>query len=141
METTEKTRITVQTTVNAPIEKAWQYWVSPEHIVKWNQASEDWHTPWAKNDVKPGGKFLFRMESKDGIMGFDFGGEYNEVKEHKTISYTMGDDRRVEVNFDTDGNTTTIVETFEAENSHSIEMQKQGWQSIMDNYKRYVEEN
>jgi uncharacterized protein YndB with AHSA1/START domain len=141
MTTTEKTTITVEATVNAPVEKVWKYWSAPEHITKWNQASDDWHSPRAQNDLRTGGTFNVRMEAKDGSMGFDFGGTYDEVRKHEYIEYTMGDNRKVKVFFASKGNTTHIIETFEAESTHSIEMQRGGWQSILDNFKNYTEEN
>ena len=131
--------ITVETLVNAPVEKAWSYWISPEHITKWNNASDDWHTPWAKIDLVPGGRFVSRMEAKDGSMGFDFGGTYDEVVEKEKISYTIDDNRKVTVRFSKDGAGTKIVEEFEAEDQHSAEMQRQGWQAILDNFRNYVE--
>jgi uncharacterized protein YndB with AHSA1/START domain len=141
METQEKTIITVENTIHAPVEKVWEYWSKPEHITKWNNASDDWHTPRAENDLRTGGKFLSRMEARDGSMGFDFGGVYDEVREHEYIGYTMGDNRKVKVNFSPQGNSTKVTETFEAENSHSLEMQKGGWQAILDNFKKYTEAN
>jgi len=141
METKNKTTITVENTVNAPVEKVWQYWTKPEHITKWNNASDDWHTPWAKNDLRTGGSFTARMEAKDGSFGFDFGGIYDEVKENEIIEYTIGDGRKVKVNFMKEGNATKVVEKFEAETINSIEMQKGGWQAILDNFKKYTETN
>ena len=141
METTNATQITVQSTISAPVEKVWTYWSSPEHITKWNAASDDWHSPFAENDLREGGKFLSRMEAKDGSFGFDFGGVYDEVKQHKRISYTMSDGRRVAVDFESNGNETKVTETFDAENTHSLEMQKGGWQAILDNFKKHVESN
>ena len=140
METQAKT-ITVENTVKAPVEKVWQFWTSPEHITKWNYASDDWHSPFAQNDLRIGGKFLSRMEAKDGSFGFDFGGVYDEVKINKMIAYTIGDGRKVKINFSANGGETRIVETFEAENTNSIEMQRGGWQSILDNFKKYAESN
>jgi uncharacterized protein YndB with AHSA1/START domain len=140
METQAKT-ITVENTVKAPVEKVWQFWTSPEHITKWSYASDDWHTPFAQNDLRIGGKFLSRMEAKDGSFGFDFGGVYDEVKINKMIAYTIGDGRKVKINFSANGGETRIVETFEAENTNSIEMQRGGWQSILDNFKKYAESN
>src|SRR5689334_460560 len=99
METTEKTIITVETTVNAPVDKVWKYWNLPEHITKWAYASPDWHTPFAESDLRTGGKFLSRMEAKDGSFGFDFGGVYDEVKTNEKVAYTIGDGRKVEVKF------------------------------------------
>jgi uncharacterized protein YndB with AHSA1/START domain len=139
MQTRNKTSITVKTTVDAPIEKVWKFWSSPEHITQWNNASDDWHTPHAENDLRTGGKFLARMEAKDGSFGFDFGGVYDDVRENKYIAYTMGDGRKVEVTFSGNGNETDIEETFEAENENSLEMQKTGWQAILDNFKKYTE--
>lgn len=133
------TQVTIETTVKAPVEKVWDSWTLPEHITKWNAASDDWHTPSATNDVRPGGSFTSRMEAKDGSTGFDFGGTYDDVEPHKLISYTLGDGRRVSVNFDAHGDTTKIVETFDAEAQNSVEMQRSGWQSILDNFKRYTE--
>ena len=141
METTKATQITVQSIVKAPIDKVWQYWSAPEHITKWNAASDDWHTPFAENDLRTGGKFKSRMEAKDGSFGFDFGGVYDDVRPNESIAYTMGDGRRVTVKFEAAGNETRVTETFDAENTHSEEMQKSGWQSILDNFKKYVEEN
>lgn len=139
MTTTDKTAITVKTTVNAPVEKVWKLWSEPEHITKWNAASDDWHTPRAENDLRPGGTFSARMEAKDGSFGFDFGGVYDEVETHKLISYTLGDGRKVEVIFESKGNTTDVTETFEAESQNSIAMQRGGWQAILDNFKKYAE--
>jgi len=136
METTNKTLITVETTVNAPIEKVWKLWTAPEHITKWNNASDDWHTPFAENDLRVGGKFVARMEAKDGSFGFDFGGVYDEVKENELIEYTIGDGRKVIINFTGNGNGTKVVEGFEAESTNSIELQRGGWHAILDNFKK-----
>jgi uncharacterized protein YndB with AHSA1/START domain len=141
METTNTKTITVETTVNAPVEKVWEFWTKPEHITKWNNASDDWHTPRAENDLRAGGSFVSRMEAKDGSFGFDFGGVYDDVQENKYIEYTIGDGRKVKVDFTSEGNATKVVETFEAENTHSIEMQRGGWQAILDSFKKYTEAN
>jgi len=141
METQTSTIVTVQNTVNAPVQKVWEYWTKPEHVTKWNHASDDWHSPQGENDLRPGGKFLFRMEAKDGSFGFDFGGVYDAVKTNEYIEYTMGDGRNVKVNFTSQGNATKIVESFEAEQTNSIEMQRGGWQAILDNFKKYTEAN
>jgi uncharacterized protein YndB with AHSA1/START domain len=108
-------------------------------MTQWCFASDDWQMPWAKNDLRTGGNFSSRMEAKDGSMGFEFGGTYDEVRENEYIAYTMGDGRKVNIRFDAKGNTTHVTEKFEAENTHSVEMQKAGWQAIMDNFKKYVE--
>lgn len=138
METATKT-ITVQATVNASIEKVWTLWTEPAHIKNWNNASPDWHTPAAENDVRTGGKFNIRMEAKDGSFGFDFGGVYDEVKLHQLIAYTMGDGRKVKVTFVAKGNVTEVIEVFEPESQNPIEMQRGGWQAILDNFKKYTE--
>jgi uncharacterized protein YndB with AHSA1/START domain len=139
METANKIKITVEATVNAPVEKVWQYWSSPEHITRWNHASDDWHSPRAENDLRKGGKFSSRMEAKDGSFGFDFGGVYDDVKTNELIEYTMGDGRKVQVLFSGQGNETKVQEIFEAEETHSIDMQRGGWQAILDNFKKYTE--
>lgn len=141
METVNKTSITVEATVHAPIEKVWRLWTSPEHITQWNNASDDWHTPKAENDLQVGGKFLSRMEAKDGSFGFDFCGVYDELKLYELIGYTIADGRVVRITFSSQDNSTRVVETFEAESTHSIEMQKGGWQSILNNFKKYAETN
>jgi uncharacterized protein YndB with AHSA1/START domain len=133
------TIITIKTIVNASVEKIWKLWTEPEHIKQWNNASPDWHTPYAENDLQVGGKFASRMEAKDGSFGFEFWGVYDVVEMNQQIAYTLGDNRKVEINFTADGNTTKIVESFEAENTHSIEMQQGGWQSILNNFKKYAE--
>lgn len=139
METANKKVITVENTINAPVEKVWEYWTKPEHITQWNNASDDWHTPRAENDLRVGGSFVARMEAKDGSMGFDFGGTYDAITNNEYIEFTLGDDRKVKVNFFPEGNNTKVVESFEAEHTNSAEMQKTGWQSILDNFKKYTE--
>jgi len=139
METKEKTVVTVSTVINAPVAKVWEYWSKPEHITQWCSASDDWHAPKAENDLRTGGRFTTRMEAKDGSMGFDFGGVYDAVKNNEYIEYTMGDGRKVQVSFAAKGNTTEVVEKFEAEEMNSVEMQKGGWQAILDNFKNYTE--
>ena len=138
METTKK--ITVETLINVPVEMVWKYWTEPTHIKKWNNASDEWHTPIAENDLRAGGKFLSRMEAKDGSFGFDFGGIYNEVILHKIIAYTLEDGRTVKVTFKGQENKTSVIETFDAEATNPIEFQQQGWQAILDNFKKYAEQ-
>ena len=140
METTRQ-EITIETIVKAPVAKVWGYWTKPEHIIKWNNASDDWHTTKAENDLREGGKFSSRMEAKDGSFGFDFGGIYDVIREHEYIEYTLGDGRKVKITFTGNGIETKIVETFKAENTNSIEMQRSGWQVILDNFKKYTETN
>ena len=139
MEAEQTTTIVVEVSVNAPVELVWKYWSAPEHITQWNSASDDWFTSYAENDLRPGGKFIWRMEAKDGSFGFDFGGVYDVVEENKRISYTLGDKRKVKIEFISQGNQTKIIERFEAENMNSIEMQKNGWQAILDHFKNYSE--
>lgn len=141
METQEKTIVTVESLVNAPVEKVWEYWVEPQHITRWNCASDDWHSPRAENDVRTGGNFNIRMEAKDGSMGFDFAGTYDNVKPNEYIEYTLGDGRKVQIAFIAKGKSTQVIESFEAENQHPVEFQKSGWQSILDNFKKYSEAN
>lgn len=141
MISSDNTKLTVEAIVNAPVEKVWKYWTEPEHIKRWNTASDDWHTPVSENDLRIGGKFLSRMEAKDGSFGFDFGGTYSEVKLYEVISYTIGDGRKVKITFISEKNKTKIIETFDAEKENSADMQKQGWQAILDNFKKYAEEN
>lgn len=135
----ESGKITVETTVNAPVEKVWTYWTAPEHIIKWNSASDEWHTPVAENDLRAGGKFHSRMEAKDGSFGFDFDGIYDEVRLNEFISYTLGDGRRVEITFINQGNETKVIEAFDPETENPVELQKGGWQAIMDSFRKYTE--
>lgn len=141
METANKTKITIENTVEANIDKVWEFWTNPTHIIKWNNASDDWHTPKAENDLRIGGRFVSRMEAKDGSFGFDFWGVYDDIIRNELISYTIGDERKASITFTNNENTTTIIETFEAENENPIDMQKAGWQAILDNFKKYVEAN
>lgn len=136
-----KKAITIQATVNAPIEKVWKYWNEPDHITQWAFASPDWHAPKAENDLRVDGKFSTTMAAKDGSFSFDFGGVYTKVEKHKTIEYTIADGRKVKINFTTEGNQTKIVETFEAENENPEDMQRDGWQAILNNFKAYTEKN
>lgn len=134
-------RITIRSTVKAPGEKVWKLWTEPAHIVKWNTASEDWHTTHAENDLRPGGKFRSRMEAKDGSFGFDFEGVYDEIAPQRRIAYTLGDGRKVEVDFKDSEGQTGIISTFDADSENPLDQQKSGWQSILDNFKKYVEEH
>ena len=133
--------ITVAVVVSAPVEKVWQCWTRPEHITQWCFASDDWCAPAATNDVRVGGVFTTRMEAKDGSTGFDFGGTYTTVVPEKILEYTMnGDDaRKVSIQFSQEGESCKVTETFEAEGENPLEMQRSGWQSILDNFKKYTE--
>jgi uncharacterized protein YndB with AHSA1/START domain len=131
--------ITVEITVNAPVGTVWQYFTKPDHITQWNNASADWHTPSATNDLRKGGAFSYRMEARDGSMGFDFAGTYDEVVPDRRIAYTIDDGRRVIVIFAEQNGATRIGVTFEIEQENSPEMQRAGWQAILDNFKAYTE--
>jgi uncharacterized protein YndB with AHSA1/START domain len=139
MITTERAVIAVSSTINAPVEKVWELWTEPRHIMQWNNASDDWFTPSSFNDLRMGGTFTSRMESRDGKYGFDFGGEYTKVEPHKLIEYVMGDGRKVSTLFESQGDETIVTTNFDAEETNSVEMQQGGWQAILNNFKKYVE--
>lgn len=139
METKEV--ITVETVINANVEKVWEYWTNPVHLTHWAFASDDWHAPYADNDLRVGGKFKTTMAAKDGSFSFDFEGVYTEVKEHSLIAYEIADGRKVKIDFISQGNTTKVIEAFEAESVNAVEMQKGGWQAILDNFRKYTEAN
>lgn len=141
METTEKTKITISTLVKAGIEKVWNYWSQPEHITRWCHASADWHAPQAENDLRQGGRFKTTMAARDGSMSFDFEGTYTLVEQYVQIHYAIADGRKVEIDFSVQGDTIKITEIFEAEKTHPAEVQQSGWQAILDNFKKYTEEN
>jgi uncharacterized protein YndB with AHSA1/START domain len=133
------TKVTVQVLVDAPIAKVWDCWTVPDHIVKWNAASDDWHTPSATNDVKVGGKFSSRMEARNGSAGFDFRGTYTVVTPPEHLHSLLGDGRHLDVRFLPEGRRVKVVEEFETETTYSVDHQRAGWQAILDNFKRYVE--
>src|SRR5690554_1092396 len=128
------TRITVAATINAPVVKVWKAWNTPSDIMQWNAADPSWHTPSSENDLRVGGKFKNRMEARDGSFGFDFGGVYDKVELYKEITYTMGDGRKATTLFTDQDGKTLIETTFDAETENSPEMQKQGWQAILNNF-------
>jgi uncharacterized protein YndB with AHSA1/START domain len=130
-------KITVETTVAAPIEQVWHAYTTPEDIKLWNAASDDWHTTSATVDLREGGAFSSRMEAKDGSMGFDFAGTYTKIVEPKLIEYSFGD-RTAQVEFAAGPSGTKVRVTFDSEATHSIEQQRQGWQAILDNFARHV---
>ncbi len=134
-----KAPITVECMVNAPVEAVWPVWTKPEHITKWCQASDDWHAPYAENDLRVGGTFKTTMAARDGSESFDLEGEYNNVQEHKLIEYTMTDGRKVHIVFISQNDATKVTETFEPEDMNPIEMQRAGWQAILDSFKKYAE--
>ncbi len=140
MKTTKVQKIvTVQTRVDAPIDLVWRLWNNPEDIVNWCTGSDDWHTPRAENDLRVGGRFKTRMEAKKGNEGFDFEGVYNRVVPHERIEYTIADGRKVTILFSRNLGKTKILETFEPEKENTVEQQHDGWQTILDNFKRYAE--
>ena len=141
MSNTTVTPITVETTVNAPIDKVWDYWNEPKHIMNWCAASPDWHAPAATQDLRVGGVFSTTMAARDGSMSFEFGGTYTTVTKHQKIAYTLGDGRKVDITFEKAGNGVKIIETFDPESQNPVEMQRGGWQAIMDAFKKYTEEN
>ena len=133
-------KITVETTVAAPIEDVWRAYTTPEDIKRWNAASDDWHTTAAAVDLRVGGAFSSRMEAKDGSMGFDFSGIYTNVVKHKLIEYSFGD-RAAQIEFAESPESVRVRVTFESEPTHSIEQQRDGWQAILNNFARHVEAN
>lgn len=135
------TTIKISALVNAPIQKVWDCWTNPEHITKWNFAIDTWQCPTASNDLRVGGKYTARMEAKDGSFGFDFEAIYDVVSNQQELTYTMTDGRKATTIFETKDNATSVTTTFDAENENPIEMQQQGWQSILDNFKKYTETN
>jgi len=132
--------ITITTNIQAAIDKVWDCWTLPEHIVNWNFASPDWHAPAAENDLREGGEFVFTMAARDGSVAFDFTGIYTLVEPHELIEYRIADGRKVSVQFLAEANHVVVTETFETENQNSAEMQEAGWQAILNNFKDYVEQ-
>jgi uncharacterized protein YndB with AHSA1/START domain len=131
--------IIIKTTVLADNKKVWEYYTQPQHITKWNFAIDTWHCPTASNDLRNGGKYVARMEAKDGSFGFDFEAIYDEIIENKKITFTMTDGRRTTIGFNSDNNQTEVIVTFDAEQQNSLEMQRDGWQAILNNFKKYTE--
>ena len=134
-------KITVSAIINSPIIKVWQFFNEPQHITKWNQAADTWHCPASENDLKLGGKFKYTMSAKDNSFSFDFEGVYTQVDLYKQIDYVLADDRKVSVFFKEENNQTTVTEIFETENENTLELQQQGWQAILNNFKNYTEQN
>jgi uncharacterized protein YndB with AHSA1/START domain len=132
-------RVTVQTTIHAPMEVVWTSWLEPRHIEKWNAASDDWHTPKALNDIREGGHFIYTMAARDGSVSFDFSGTFVDIIEHKKIVTRLDDDRSVWVSFEDREEGVLLTETFEIEDENSEELQRMGWQAILDNFKKYTE--
>lgn len=139
MEATNTTQITVTANVQASIERVWQYFNEVDHIKQWAFASDEWHAPFAENDLRPGGILKTTMAAKDGSFSFDFMGTYTEVDKHKLIAYTLGDGRKVKVTFQPEGDGVNVTEVFDAEGQNPIEMQQAGWQAILNNFKKHAE--
>ncbi|MBL7946706.1 MAG: SRPBCC family protein [Flavobacteriales bacterium] len=133
------TRITVSALVNKPVADVWNTWTDPKHIMQWNAANDDWHCPKAANDLRTGGKFSSTMAARDGSFSFDFEGVYDDVQPHKRIAYTMADGRSCEILFSQENGGTRVVESFDAETQNPVEMQRGGWQAILDRFKAYAE--
>lgn len=131
--------ITVQTTVNSPIDKVWEYWNKPEHISGWAFAQDDWEAYGAENDLRVGGKFKTTMAAKDKSSSFDFEGSYTTVEENRLIEYDLSDGRHVRVEFEPIQDGVKVIETFDPEGENTEELQRDGWQAILDNFKKYVE--
>lgn len=131
-------KITIETTIAAPVEEVWHAWTTPDDIKQWNAASDDWHTTAAAVDLRVGGAFSSRMEAKDGSFGFDFAGTYTKVVPHELIECSFGD-RGLVVEFVSHASGVTVRETFDADAEHSVEQQRQGWQAILDRFARHVE--
>ncbi len=134
----KENQITISTKIGSAKEKVWEFWTRPEHIVNWNFASDEWHCPSAVNELKPGGRFSWRMEAKDGSMGFDYSGKYGMIETNEIIKLTLEDGRKVSIEFHENDGLTEVIETFEPD-ANDLELQKQGWQAILDNFKSYVE--
>jgi len=135
----ENKKITVEATIGAPRARVWDYWNRPEHITQWNFADPSWHCPRAENDLRTGGRYAARMEARDGSFGFDFEATYDEVVDQERIRYTLADGRVVTTTFQPQGQNTLVTTRFDAEDQNPLEMQKGGWQAILDNFKNYVE--
>lgn len=134
--------ITIDITILAPVEDVWYKYNEPKHIVNWNFANESWHCPHSKNDLRIGGKFKNRMEAKDGSFGFDFEGVYDELIPYRKIKYHLEDGRNVEIIFEKiDGSTTKVNISFDPEKQNSVEMQREGWYAILNNFHKYAENN
>ncbi len=132
-------KIQIQVIVEKSLDDVWNFWTNPDHIVKWNQADESWHSPFAESDLKKGGRFLFRMEAKDGSMGFDFSGTYTEVVVKQKIGFQLDDERMVDVTFQKQGSSIVVTESFEPEEQFDLDLQRKGWQAILENFKKYSE--
>lgn len=132
--------ITVNVLVNASLENIWKSWTDPQHIVKWNFAADDWHAPAATNELIVGGKFAYTMAAKDGSFSFDFSGKFTELTPLKSISYLLDDGRKVDISFEIYESQVMVIESFEAETENPEDLQRSGWQAILNNFKKYTEQ-
>ncbi|MFA6262049.1 MAG: SRPBCC family protein [Bacteroidia bacterium] len=133
-------KITINAAIAADRKKVWDAYTNSTHIVNWNFASDDWCCPTASNDLRVGGKYTARMEAKDGSFGFDFESIYDEVIPEEKLVFTLGDGRKVDIAFTGSGNETAVTIVFDAENENPLEMQRGGWQAILNNFKKYTEQ-
>lgn len=133
-------KITVKATINSATNKVWEYWTNPEHVKNWNFAASDWHCPEAINNLVVGGEFHYTMAAKDNSFSFDFWGTYQKIELGKSLEILLGDGRNMRVSIESTGTDTLITEEFEPENQNPVEMQEAGWQMILDNFKKYVEQ-
>ncbi len=133
--------ITIETYINVPLEKVWDYFTNPSHVTGWNFAHESWQCPKAESNLVEGGTFSYRMEAKDGSFGFDLNGFFDEIKTNELLKYHLEDDRKVEVTFNENNGVVTVTQTFEPESQNPPEMQEQGWKAILENFKTYTEKN
>lgn len=139
MSSEAKRRIRIQTDIQAPVSRVWRHWTDPTHVRRWNSAMEGWHTPYAESDLSVGGRFNYRMETVDGSIGFDYAGVYDAIRPETRIELTLDDGRKVSVDFSGNDERTHIDQEFEAENENPEDMQRAGWQNILDNFKTYTE--
>lgn len=139
MDTAQRVVLKAETTIDLPVEIVWEFWTNAEHIANWNNVSEEWVTRWAENDATKGGKFFFRMETHDGSQGFDYRGEYMNVIQYKVIESVLDDGRKDKVEFLSDGNSTRLLQVFEANDTDPADMQQRFCQSVIENFKRYAE--
>lgn len=133
--------VTVKSSINAPLNKVWDYWTNEIHVMNWNFATADWHCPNATNNLTVGGEFHYTMAAKDNSFSFDFWGTYQKVETEKNIEILIGDGRNMKVNFESTGAGTIVTEQFEPEQENPVEMQQAGWQMILDNFTKYVEQH
>lgn len=134
-----KMKISIDAVVKAPLNRVWDAWITPEDITRWNFAIDAWCCPAAEVDLRVGGRFSYRMEARDGSAGFDFEGQFTEIEPCRLIRFSLEDDREVSVEFIESADGVRVIETFDAEDEHSAEQQRQGWQAILNNFKTHVE--